>query len=310
MIAQNAAVRCHGSVLLAHVLCAQAVLGQEQAEKPITVPLAQAGSETPAGQREPLSGPKYLNLRYDKAFGTTEPANDTFTLYRYFVHADLKFRDLFRVFVQGAVVHDEDRDLTPLGIDENIGDLQQLFFDLRILGEDVPWKLRVGRQELQYGAQRVVSPLEWASTRRRFDAVKLFWRNNSWNVDTFYAKPVPVQRRQRDRFDEEFDFYGLYATYRGIPRHIRDFHFFEIDNTGNPTKRYWYAGRGHVTLKGAGLLDATDSPGDRGITRTGRTCKATRSGTGRPTRGTMRPCAGRRERYAARGTHWNIQRYL
>ncbi len=178
----------------------------------------------------------------NKGFGATEPANDTFTIYRYMLHADLKFRDLFRVFVQGAVVHDEDRDLGSRGIDENIADLQQLFFDLRFLGEDVPVTLRVGRQDLQYGAQRFLSPLEWASTRRRFDAVKVFWKNESWSVDAFYAKPVPVQRRQRDRFNEDFDFYGLYTTYKEIPRHTLDFYLFAIDNTGNPTNPNGKAG--------------------------------------------------------------------
>lgn len=170
----------------------------------------------------------------NKGFGATEPANDTFAVYRYFLHGDLKYRDIFRIFVQGAVVHDEQRDLGPRGIDENIADLQQLFFDLRIFGEENPLTLRVGRQELNYGAQRLVSPLEWASTRRRFDAVKLFWNNANWNIDAFLAKPVGVQRRQRDRFNEDFDFYGLYATYRGIPRHGLDLYVFVVDNTGNP----------------------------------------------------------------------------
>ncbi|MEE9295751.1 MAG: alginate export family protein [Phycisphaerae bacterium] len=289
MITRNVAVRYCGSVLLANLLCGQAVWGQEQTEKPNAAQAAEARRETLVEPKKPLRGPKYLNLRYDedfsyldgpegsyqpdyfdrfknihiaedwrltlggefrfqmqsetnKGFGATEPANDTFTLYRYFVHGDFKFRDLFRVFVQGAVVHDEDRDLAPRGIDENIGDLTQLFFDLRVLGEEVPLTLRVGRQELQYGAQRFVSPLEWASIRRRFDAVKLFWKSKNWNIDAFYAKIVAVQRRQADRFNEDFDFYGLYTTYKGIPRHILDFYLFAIDNTGNPTNPNGKAG--------------------------------------------------------------------
>ena len=178
----------------------------------------------------------------NKAFGATEPANDTFTLYRYMLHADLRYRNQFRVFVQGIVAHDEDRDLAPRGIDENIGDLQQFFFDWRPLGENNALTIRVGRQELQYGAQRFVSPLEWANVRRRFDAVKLFWSNETWNVDAFYAKPVPVQRRQSDQFNEDFDFYGVYATYKAIARHTLDFYFFAINNTGNPTNPNGNAG--------------------------------------------------------------------
>ena len=40
----------------------------------------------------------------NKAFGATEPANDTFQHYRYFLHADVRYRNVFRVFVQGAVI--------------------------------------------------------------------------------------------------------------------------------------------------------------------------------------------------------------
>lgn len=169
----------------------------------------------------------------NKAFGGTEPANDTFTLYRYMLHADVRYRDLFRVFAQGIAAFDEDRDLAPRGIDENRWDLQQLFFDLRLLGEDLPLTLRVGRQDLQYGNQRYVSPLDWANTRRRFDAVKLFAKGKMWDVDLWYAKPVLVQRKQSDRFNEDFDFYGAYVTYKGIPNHGLDVYFFAVDDTGN-----------------------------------------------------------------------------
>jgi len=228
----------------------------------------------------PLSGPKFLNLRYDedfsyldgepgsyksdffdpiknlhlgpdwrlslggefrfqmesetnKAFGATEPANDTFQLYRFLIHTDLKYRKLFRVFFQGIEAFDEDRDLALRPLDENQWDLQQLFFDLRFLGEESPWTLRAGRQELNYGYQRLVSPLDWANTRRRFDAVKVFAKYERWDFDFFYAKPVLVQREQRDRYDEDFDFYGAYTTYKGIPRHGIDAYLFAVDNVGN-----------------------------------------------------------------------------
>ena len=169
----------------------------------------------------------------NKAFGATEPAQDTFHLTRYLLHADFKYRDLFRTFVQGIAAFDEDRDLAPRGIDENRWDLQQLFFDVRVLGEELPLTLRVGRQELQYGSQRYVSPLDWAGVRRRFDAVKLFAKGNTWDVDLWFSKPVPVQRKQPDRYNEDVDFYGAYATYKGIDRHGVDMYFFAVEDRGN-----------------------------------------------------------------------------
>ena len=178
-----------------------------------------------------------LEAETNKTFGATEPAQDTFTIFRTLLHADLKHRDGFRVFMQGIMAFDEDRDLALRGIDENRWDVQQLFFDVRVLGGDPPLTLRVGRQELQYGHQRHVSALDWAGVRRRFDAVKLFAKGKTWDLDLWYAKPVDigqVQRKQRDRYNEDFDFYGLYVTYKGIPRHGVDGYFFAQDNTGNP----------------------------------------------------------------------------
>jgi len=176
----------------------------------------------------------------NKAFGATEPANDTFEHFRLLLHADLKYGKLFRVFVQGIHAFDEDRDLALRPTDEDRGDLQQLFFDLRLVGEESPWVVRVGRQELSYGNQRLVSPLDWATVRRRFDGVKLFAKAEAWDVDFFYVKPVLVQRRQRDRYDEDFDFYGIYTTYKGIPHHGVDLYSFAVDDTGsrvNPNGR-------------------------------------------------------------------------
>ncbi len=181
-----------------------------------------------------------MEAETNKAFGATEPAQDTFHLFRYMLHADLKYRKLFRVFAQGIAAFDEERDLFPRGIDENRWDVHQLFFDLRVLGEDLPLTLRVGRQEMQYGGQRYVSPLDWAGVRRRFDGVKLFAKGKTWDVDLWYVKPVVVQRKQRDRYNEDLDFYGAYVTYKGFPRHGVDAYFFAVDDTGarlNPNGR-------------------------------------------------------------------------
>lgn len=176
----------------------------------------------------------------NKAFGATEPANDTFQLYRFLLHADLKYRDLFRVFVQGIQALDEDRELALRPLDENQWDLQQFFFDLRFLGSNLPWTVRVGRQELNYGNQRLVSPLDWANTRRRFDGIKVFSKTEKWDVDLFFVRPVLVQRKQRDRYDEDYDFYGVHTTYKGIPNHGIDAYLFGSHNandTMNPNGR-------------------------------------------------------------------------
>jgi hypothetical protein len=170
------------------------------------------------------------NVAYDAVRGQTQ---DNVQLYRTYVHFDLKYRDTARVFLQLGSALIGDRERPTRGIDENRFTLQQLFFDLRPFGDGTPLTLRVGRQDLQYGKQRFVSPLDWANTRRRFDAVKVFWTAADWQLDVFYAKPVVVRPEHPDRYNEEFDFYGAYFTYTGFERHGVDVFFFGVDDTRN-----------------------------------------------------------------------------
>ena len=53
-----------------------------------------------------------------------------------------------------------------------------LFADIK-LGQFLngPAYLRVGRQELLYGSQRLISTLDWVNTRRTFQGIKGFLAN-------------------------------------------------------------------------------------------------------------------------------------
>jgi hypothetical protein len=178
-----------------------------------------------------------LESETNKAYGSTEPAQDTFFLHRYFLHFDLRYRKLARVFVQGIHSQIEDRDLALLGIHENRWDLQQGFFDIRVLGEEVPLTIRVGRQELQYGKQRLISPLDWSNNRRKFDAAKIFYQHEKFDIDFFYARPVPISvaeglHRKPDTLREEAHFYGVYTTLKAIPNHTIDLYFLGLNDKG------------------------------------------------------------------------------
>jgi hypothetical protein len=53
--------------------------------------------------------------------------------------------------------------------------------------------VRVGRQKLNYGAQRLVGALEWTNTARTFDGARIRLNHASGTLDLFAAKPVAVQ---------------------------------------------------------------------------------------------------------------------
>src|SRR5690606_25534028 len=86
----------------------------------------------------------------------------------------------------------------------------------RFSAGDTEVLLRAGRQELQLGKQRLLSPLDWANNRRIFDAVQLQLRgrDSRWTLTAFSAMAVMV----RDGFftwndaDRSLLFSGIYYT--------------------------------------------------------------------------------------------------
>ncbi len=174
-----------------------------------------------------------------RSLGTAATTQDTYFLHRYRVHADLRYRKLARLYWEGMSAFVEDMDLPTPGIHENRWEaLHQLFVDFRVLGEDVPLTLRVGRQEFQFGAQRVLSPLGWANTRRKFDGVAMIYNAEKFDITAWWAKPVPVNRvegynRTPDRYREEQDVYGIYAECKAIEDHFFDMYFMATHDTGD-----------------------------------------------------------------------------
>lgn len=55
-----------------------------------------------------------------------------------------------------------------------------------------PLTLKLGRQPLQYGDERLVGVSDWNNLSRVFDAAKLRWEEKNWSVDLFSATVVNV----------------------------------------------------------------------------------------------------------------------
>src|SRR4029077_1461168 len=103
----------------------------------------------------------------------------------------------------------------PLVIDRNRSDMLNAFMDLRILeGNGYPGYLRVGRQEMLLGSQRLVSPLDWANTRRTFQGARAFRQGETFDVDVFYMQPVVIQPYSFDWVDNNQHLAGAWFTKR------------------------------------------------------------------------------------------------
>ena len=149
-------------------------------------------------------------------FGGAGTRDDTFLLTRVRAHADVHVGPHLRVFVEGQSALSTDRDLPggrrTLEVDEL--DLQNGFVDLRIpvLDDRGTFTARIGRQELLFGKQRLVSPLDWANTRRTFDGVSGILDLEHCTITGFWTRTVPVQKYDFNDQDANADFFGIYAT--------------------------------------------------------------------------------------------------
>lgn len=75
------------------------------------------------------------------------------------------------------------------------------------------FKLRLGRQELNYGNQRLIGAFGWDTVGRTFDGMRLTWQVSSrWSADAFGARLVEVRRGTPHRVGNQ-DIYGLYTHF-------------------------------------------------------------------------------------------------
>jgi hypothetical protein len=184
-------------------------------------------------------------------FGFSDSNDDEYVLFRTHLHGDVHIGDNWRVFLEGRFNTLTDRDL-PGGrrdaLDADYGDIWNTFVEYTTTGSNVKTTVRVGRQELQYGKQRLVSPLDWANNRRIFDGavVKLAGVNSPWKVDAFVTVPVMEDRNSFNDSNEDVVFGGVYFT-RAFPEQSlnMDAYFLALDSSMGvyDNERYTVGGR-------------------------------------------------------------------
>lgn len=164
------------------------------------------------------------------------PDQSNYDLLRWRHYVDYHYSDLFRAYVEMIDASMFRNTLPVTGIDVNRWDLQNAFVDVKV-GEwdEKPIYFRAGRQELLYGSQRLISPLDWGNTRRNFEGLKLFSKGTDWDLDLWFTRPVNTATPGNGpvaRFDNEFDspnmdhtFSGFWSTYKGIKDNTFDFYW-------------------------------------------------------------------------------------
>ena len=79
--------------------------------------------------------------------------------------------------------------------------------------------LRVGRQEMSYGSDRLIGRGNWDNVGRSFDALKMGYASKKVQLDWFAAKVI--DRRSTGRGDRDQYLYGMYNQFfREKPQHL------------------------------------------------------------------------------------------
>lgn len=104
------------------------------------------------------------------------PVHADYNLWRWRHYVDACWGDL-RIYGEGIEADSFGSTAPDQAIDVNRWDLLNLFVDYTFLRDaQGTHTLRYGRQELVFGRQRLVSPLDWANTRRNFEGARYMLR--------------------------------------------------------------------------------------------------------------------------------------
>ena len=179
-----------------------------------------------------------FRYRYNNEHNSRLSGKDNeYSLERTRMYSDLWFQDKFRVFVETIDARSQGQSLAPLAIDVDHLDLLNAFVDIKLWQFlDGPAYVRAGRQELLYGSQRLISPLDFANTRRTFQGLKTFYRSDKFDLDGFCVQPVIPNPTRFDSVDDRQVFSGVWATYRPKPTQAIDAYVLNLDNSNRTTQ--------------------------------------------------------------------------
>lgn len=160
---------------------------------------------------------------------------DDYLLQRALLHADLHAGPYLRGFVQLGSHEAWWKDFAAPPYLDRL-DVQQAFGELRLpLTGDAsrdPF-LRVGRQEMAFGSQRLVAIRDAPNVRRNFDGIRMGGTFGDVRLDIFVMRPVELLEDSfDDRSNRDQAFWGLYSTIplTILPGGKADLYYLGLDN--------------------------------------------------------------------------------
>mgnify|MGYP001571231193 CR=1 FL=1 len=129
----------------------------------------------------------------------------------------------FLVEGRGSGSTDDDRNLNAES--DGPADLHQAYFTLGN-HKEFPVSLKLGRQELSYGDERLVGAFAWNNIGRVFDAAKLRWQNSWFTMEAFTSRLVLPDDNNLNTWNDYNVFSGAHFTTKAVPKNTTEFYFF------------------------------------------------------------------------------------
>jgi hypothetical protein len=159
----------------------------------------------------------------------------------------------FNFLVEGRNSNTTGDDRNPNPESDGPVDLHQAYFTVGN-HKEFPLSVKVGRQELSYGDERLVGAFAWNNIGRVFDAAKVRWQNKYFAAD-FFTSRVVIADDNNFNMSNEYDlFSGFYATSKLIPKQTTEFYVFSRNTSA-----------GSATLAGVGSPALLNGPSPRDI---------------------------------------------
>jgi hypothetical protein len=168
------------------------------------------------------------------------PTDDNWFLQRVRIGLLLKPCDWVKIYAQGQDSREinSDRPDFPglLGAEgDDTFDLRQGWIEIGNTKE-FPLTLKVGRQILSYGDERLIGAFDWNNIGRTFDAAKLRWEEKLWSLDAFAGSVVVPERGSYNQSDfangnethREQILSGLYFSTTAIPVQTTDLYALHL----------------------------------------------------------------------------------
>ena len=197
-----------------------------------------------------VSGQLRLRAEGWNGFGAGAPVgaehDDVFGLGRLLTRGEFHLRSTLAVVAELKSSLGAGRTL-PGGLrpsDEDVFDVEQLYGELGAGAARSRVAVRAGRFELLLGRERLVSPLDWANSRRTFQGASARATFGRTDALVFWVRPVIMRQRRADGPDSSRALYGaqLSRTWPGLKAELywlrTESNLGTFNGTAGPERRH------------------------------------------------------------------------